>query len=70
MKVIKWEILKFSEMSCFVLGKGGGGRTLYLEQILHIRMNLPGKTSQFVYLRKRIIKEISYGVFYYICCNR
>ena len=58
MKVIKWKILKFSEMSCFVLGKGGGGIwTLYLEQILHIRMNLPGKTSQFVYLRMKIMKK-------------
>ena len=30
---------------------------MYLEEILFVRINLPGKISHFVYLRKKIMKK-------------
>ena len=57
----KWSKGKFwnsQKSSIFVLRKGGGGVwSLYVEEILLLRMNLPGKISHFVYPRKENMKK-------------
>ena len=55
-----WSKGKFwnsQKSNIFVLRKGGSVWTLYLGEILIVRMNLPGKISHFVYLRKKIMKK-------------